>query len=165
MPRRLPGATAKADQLLRTSPGYLVFHEKVELATQELTAELGGQKICRSARHQRPRRLLAQAQDDDLGPQALEELALAQRLDLEVGFVPIEDQSIGLLPRHGTANLEFLSQAPEAQETDSILALGHLNRSIRARSRPTSATFLLSRWHRGHRKCVTPWLAVAVAGR
>ena len=104
------------------SPRHLVLDRGLDRTHQKLSAQLRRQVVGRPPGAHRRRGLFREADHHDLD---LERQLSAQRLDLVLGSIAIQDEPVGLLTRHRSANLEHLSEAPEAEEPDPVLALCH----------------------------------------
>jgi hypothetical protein len=130
-PRRLD-----PKHLGRASPRHLVLDRDLDRPHQKLAAELRREVVRSPPGADRRRGFLPEADHHDLREAFLERELSAERLDLVLGPIAIQDEPVGLLTRHRGTNLEHLPETPEAEKPDSVLALGHemkpLPRSERA---------------------------------
>ena len=127
------------------SPGHLVLDRDLDRAHQKLPAQLRRQVVGRSPGADRRRGLFREADHHDLGEVILEGELPAERLDLVLGPLAIQDEPVGLLTRHRGANLEHLSEAPETEKPDPVLALGHEMKPFRRGERSFAAVADMSR--------------------
>lgn len=123
----LPQESPRADryQLLGPAAGHLVLQQEVYLPRQELPAQLDRQIVGGASGDQSAQGFPVEADHHHLGPAVLEQAAPTDRLDDEVGAVAVEDQAVRLLAGDGAAHLQGLAEAPETEETDAVLPLGH----------------------------------------
>ncbi len=116
---------ANQDLLVGPSPGDPVHHRELDLPREELPPELRRQVIGGPSSDERGKGFAVQPGDDHLRPPLVQGQPSGERFDQKVGPVPVKDQAMRLLSGNHAPHLQAVPQAPEAQEADSVLALGH----------------------------------------
>jgi hypothetical protein len=124
--RHAPVANRPNGDLLRRQPArHAVVDHELDLAREQLTAQLARQVRCQPPRLQLAERGLVQSQDRDLGEGGLEHGPGTQWRDLGVARILAQTQQESIGPFGACTDLHEASDAPEAEQSDAVLAQHH----------------------------------------